>query len=87
MRTRKPAETGTPSIDAAVATTSRIGGAWLRWRIRLALWRERRLVRALAASLQSGFISHRRAAALRGGTIDDLDDLFATHGIEHVSGL
>ena len=37
----------------------------------------------LAEALEGGFISHRRAASLCGLTIDDLDDLFAAHGVEY----
>ena len=41
----------------------------------------------LAAALGEGCISHRRAAALCGLAIDDLEDLFAAHGVQHVIGL
>ena len=35
----------------------------------------------LAEALERGYISHRRAASLCGVTIDDLEDLFAAHGV------
>ena len=35
----------------------------------------------LAEALKLGYISHRRAASLCGVTIDDLEDLFAAHGV------
>ena len=35
----------------------------------------------LAEALELGYISHRRAASLCGVTIDDLEDLFAAHGV------
>ena len=40
----KPAERDPlmPLLDAAVANTSRVKGVWIRWRIRLAMRRERR---------------------------------------------
>ena len=38
----------------------------------------------LAAALEQGRISVRRAASLCGLMIEDLEDLFAAHGVEHV---
>ena len=41
-------------------------------------------VELLAAALGKGFISVRRAATLCGLLIEDLDELFAAHGVEYV---
>lgn len=38
----------------------------------------------LAAALERGYLSVRRAASLCGLAIEELQELFATHGIEHV---
>ena len=39
---------------------------------------------SLAAALERGSISVRRAASLCGLVIEELEDLFAAHGIRHV---
>ena len=41
----------------------------------------------LAAALERGYISHRRAASLCGLTIDDLEELFAAHGVVYTIDL
>lgn len=44
----------------------------------------KRFVELLATALEQGSISVRRAASLCGLLIEELEDLFATHGVEHV---
>lgn len=50
------------------------------WRSRLF---SKRFAAILARALDNGVISARRAANMLGFTLEDLDDLFADHGLEH----